>query len=66
MHIRTHSFRHSFATIRWEADADLKTAMKWMEHADQTMILKAYTHLTDKKEQEAAIRMAVKIIRLYD
>ena len=61
VHIRTHDFRHSFATMLWEADVDLKTAMKWMGHADQTMILKVYAHLTDKKEQEAAIKMAERI-----
>jgi hypothetical protein len=29
-----------------------------MGHADQTMILKVYAHLTDKKEEEAALKMA--------
>ena len=35
--------------------------MKWMGHADQTMILRVYAHLTDKKEQEAALKMAERI-----
>ena len=59
--IRTHDFRHTFATMLWEASVDLKTAMKWMGHADQTMILRVYAHLTEKKEQEAALRMAERI-----
>jgi len=41
----------------WETDVDLKTAMKWMGHADQTMILKVYAHLTERKEEEAALKM---------
>ena len=61
MAIRTHDFRHTFATMLWEASVDLKTAMKWMGHADQTMILRVYAHLTDKKEQEAALKMAERI-----
>ena len=59
--IRSHDFRHTFATMLWEASVDLKTAMKWMGHADQTMILRVYAHLTDRKEQEAALRMAERI-----
>jgi len=31
--------------------------MKWMGHADQTMILKVYAHLTERKEEEAALKM---------
>lgn len=61
VHLRMHDFRHTFATMLWEADIDLKTAMKWMGHADQTMIIKIYAHLTDRKEEEAAIRMAERI-----
>jgi integrase len=48
----------------WEASIDLKTAMKRMGHADQTMILKVYTHLTDRKEEEAALKMAEKLTGL--
>jgi integrase len=59
--IRTHDFRHTFATMLWEASVDLKTSMKWMGHADQTMILRVYAHLTDKKEEEAALKMAEKM-----
>ncbi len=59
--IRSHDFRHTFATMLWEAGVDLKTAMKWMGHADQTMILRVYAHLTDRKEQEAALRMAERV-----
>ena len=63
VNIRTHDFQHFFATMLREADVDLKTAMKWMGHADQTMILKVYAHLTDKKEQEATIKMMERIAR---
>lgn len=52
--IRPHDMRHSFCTMLYEADVDLKTAQKWMGHADQETTLQIYTHLTDAKEQKAS------------
>lgn len=51
--IRPHDLRHSFCTMLYDYDVDLKTAMKWMGHADQAMTMRIYTHLTDEKEKRA-------------
>ncbi len=53
--IRTHDFRHSFCSMLYNANVDLKTAMKWMGHADEKMILKIYAHLSVEKERESAL-----------
>lgn len=60
--IRAHDLRHSFCTMLYDAGVDLKTAMLWMGHADQTMTMQIYTHLTEtrKKEAENALRNAQK------
>jgi integrase len=52
--IRTHDFRHTFCTMLYNADVDIKTAMKWMGHSDEKMILKIYAHLSEDKEKRAA------------
>ena len=38
----------------YDAGVDIKTAMKWMGHSDEKMIMHIYAHLTEKKEKEAA------------
>lgn len=52
--IRTHDFRHSFCSMLYNAGVDLKTAMKWMGHADEKMILRIYAHLSVEKERASA------------
>lgn len=42
--IRSHDLRHSFATMIRDAGVDLKIAMRWMGHADQSMLLRVYDH----------------------
>ena len=49
--IRCHDFRHSYCTMLYEAGIDLKTAQRWMGHADEKMILHIYAHVTDRQEQ---------------
>lgn len=60
--IRAHDLRHSYCTMLYDSGVDLKTAMLWMGHADQTMTMQIYTHLTDtrRKEAENALRNAQK------
>lgn len=76
--IRPHDLRHSFCTYLYDAGVDLKTAMLWMGHADQTMTMQIYTHLTNlrKLEAEEKLRLfsnnktkeenAMKMIRFID
>jgi len=56
--IRPHDLRHSYCTMLYDAGVDLKSAMLWMGHADQTMTMRIYTHLTDtrRKMAENALR----------
>ena len=58
VNIRPHDLRHTYCTLLYDAGVDLKTAMKWMGHADQSMILRIYAHLTDEREKASAIALA--------
>ena len=60
--IRPHDLRHSFCTMLYDSGVDLKTAMLWMGHADQTMTLRIYTHLTETRRaaSEKSLRAAQK------
>ena len=48
-----HMFRHTYATILYNAGVDVKSAQRFLGHADINMTLKIYTHLSAQKEQEA-------------
>lgn len=58
--IRPHDLRHSYCTMLYDSNVSLKTAMRWMGHADQTMTMQIYTHLTEtrQKADENALRNA--------
>ena len=58
--IRAHDLRHSYCTMLYDSNVDLKTAMLWMGHADQSMTMNIYTHLTEtrRKDAENALRAA--------
>lgn len=60
--IRAHDLRHSYCTMLYDAGVDIKSAMLWMGHADQTTTMQIYTHLTDTRRTEAekALRNAEK------
>ena len=44
-----HQLRHSFATLLFDADVDVKTAQKWLGHSDIKTTLDIYTHLSDSR-----------------
>jgi len=48
-----HMFRHTYATMLYNAGVDIKSAQRFLGHADINVTLKIYTHLSDQKEQEA-------------
>ena len=56
--IRSHDFRHSYCSDLYAAGVDIKTAMKWMGHADAKMILEIYAHLRQETEDTAAENLA--------
>ena len=45
--------RHTYATILYNAGVDIKSAQRFLGHADIKVTLKIYTHLSEQKEQEA-------------
>ena len=45
-----HQLRHSYATMLYDADVDVKTAQKLLGHADFGVTMKIYTHLSAEKE----------------
>lgn len=51
--LRAHDLRHSYCTMLYDAGVDLKTAMLWMGHADQTMTMRVYTHLSENRREQA-------------
>ena len=55
--IRCHDYRHTYCTMLYEAGIDLKTAQRWMGHADEKMILHVYAHLTDRQEQQSVDKL---------
>lgn len=53
VNIRAHDLRHSYCTMLYDANVDLKSAMLWMGHADQAMTMRIYTHLSDQRRTKA-------------
>lgn len=51
--IRTHDFRHTFATMLFDAGVDVKTAQHWLGHADVGITLSIYTHLSSLKQLQS-------------
>lgn len=56
--IRPHDLRHSYVTMLYEAGTDIKTAMKWVGHADEQMIMRIYAHLTEQHEKASHVQLA--------
>ena len=51
--ITAHMLRHTYASMLYEAGVDIKSAQRFLGHADIEMTLAVYTHLTKFKEDEA-------------
>ena len=45
-----YDLRHSFCSMLYDADVDIKTAQYLMGHSDLNMTLKIYTHLSEQKK----------------
>lgn len=48
-----HQLRHTYATMLYDAGVDVKSAQKFLGHADLQVTLKIYTHLSEGKELAA-------------
>ena len=51
--ITAHMLRHTYATMLFDADVDVKSAQKFLGHADLEVTLEIYTHLSRFKEDKA-------------
>lgn len=51
--ITAHMLRHTYATILYDAGVDIKSAQKFLGHANLEMTLAVYTHLSEAKKMEA-------------
>lgn len=51
--VTMYDLRHTYCTMLYEADVDVKTAQYLMGHAAQDMTLKVYTHLTERKKMRS-------------
>ncbi len=52
-----HQLRHSYATILFDAGIDVKTAQKWLGHADIKTTLDIYTHLSDMRLEQSTEKL---------
>lgn len=52
--IRPHDLRHSYCTMLYDAGVDIKTAQTWMGHADASVTMDIYTHLTNERQKTAS------------
>lgn len=51
--ITAHMLRHTYATMLFDAGVDVKSAQKFLGHADIEVTLSIYTHLSKFKEEKA-------------
>ena len=51
--VKMYDLRHTFCSILYDADVDVKTAQYLMGHASLDMTLKIYTHLSEMKKQRS-------------
>ena len=48
-----HQLRHTYATILFDAGVDVKSAQRFLGHADIEVTLEIYTHLSSYKVEKA-------------
>lgn len=53
VNIRCHDLRHTFATLLYDANVDIKTAQRWLGHSDPAITMRIYTHLSNSKHETA-------------
>ena len=55
--ITPHWLRHTFATLLYEADVDIKSAQKWMGDATADVVMEIYMELSEYKENESEMKL---------
>lgn len=56
-----HQCRHTFVTLMYKADIDIKQAQKWSGHRDINVLLNTYTHLDNKQNEKNINKMNKKL-----
>lgn len=51
--VRVHDLRHTCASLMFESGADIKEVQERLRHSSSKTTLDIYTHITNKKQQEA-------------
>ena len=57
-HIKVHGFRHTHASLLFDAGVSMKDVKERLGHSDITTTMNIYTHVTKKKAKETAIDFA--------
>ena len=52
-----HQLRHTYATMLYDAGVDVKTAQDFLGHADPTVTMNIYTHLSSQKKEKAILAL---------
>ena len=55
--VTPHQLRHGYATMLFDAGIDVKTAQKWLGHADIKTTLDIYTHLSELKQIQSTQKL---------
>lgn len=56
-----HQCRHTFVTLMYNAEIDVKQAQRWSGHKDIGVLLNIYTHLDEKNNQKSIEKMNQKL-----
>ena len=51
--ITAHMLRHTYASMLFDANVDVKSAQRFLGHADIEVTLEIYTHLSEMKEEKS-------------
>ncbi|HJE87105.1 site-specific integrase [Levilactobacillus brevis] len=57
-HVTVHAFRHTYATLAFEAGASIKSVQDQLGHSSYKTTLDIYTAVTDKEKNEATSKLA--------
>ena len=57
--IRYHDLRHTYATFLFESGVDVKTAAYLLGHADVSVTMRIYTHLSEQKKAASTTALTV-------
>lgn len=63
---RAHDLRHTFATLLYDSNVDVKSAQYLLGHSDIKMTLDLYTHLSQERENESRLLLMKGLDGLLD